>query len=74
MTSEPATEAFEVGDHVEYRYGQVRFAGVVLARGWILDVETGMVLVGPPENIRYMVQQDATGIIHVYSPRHLRRY
>jgi hypothetical protein len=61
---------FELGDLVVYQYGQVRFAGTVIAVGRALDVDTNAPLPGD-EGLRYIVQQMSTGILHVYGPRNL---
>jgi hypothetical protein len=66
------SEMFHVGDLVVYQYGQVRFAGTIIARGRALDVVTKEPL-QDNDGFRYIVQQMGTGILHVYGPRHLTR-
>jgi hypothetical protein len=64
------SDKYEIGDLVVYQYGQVRFAGTVIAVGRALDADTGAPLQSN-DGLRYIVQQMSTGVLHVYSGRNL---
>lgn len=72
MLRQDPVPVFEVGDRVRYQYGDVSFSGRIIASGYRLDVGTERPLTKPGD-VRYMVQQEKTGILHVYGPKYMTR-
>lgn len=64
---------FAIGDSVCYQYGQTIFAGIVIAAGYVRMAGREHIVGEGDENLRYIVQQNNTGVLHVYGPRHLSR-